>query len=36
MAFKHYNQIVKLELPSMEVDNVKAFLQDFSNDFIKP
>ena len=30
MAFKFYEQINKQELPSMEVDNVQAFLKDFS------
>jgi|TARA_B100001971_G_scaffold214246_1_gene250669 ethanolamine utilization protein EutQ (cupin superfamily) len=30
MAFTHYQQIRDQELPSMEIDNVKAFLKDFS------
>ena len=30
MAFKYYEQIKSQELPSMEVDNVQAFLKDFS------
>ena len=30
MAFKHYEQIKSQELPSMEVENVQAFLKDFS------
>jgi len=30
MAFKYYEQIRAQELPSMEVDNVQAFLKDFS------
>ena len=29
MAFTHYQQIRDQELPSMEIDNVKAFLKDF-------
>ena len=31
MAFTHYQQIRDQELPSMEIDNVKAFLKDFSD-----
>ena len=30
MAFTHYQQIRDQELPSMEINNVKAFLKDFS------
>ena len=30
MAFKYYEQIKSQELPSMEVDNVQAFLKDFA------
>ena len=30
MAFKYYEQIRTQELPSMEIDNVHAFLKDFS------
>ena len=30
MAFKYYKQIKTAELPSMEIDNVQAFLKDFS------
>ena len=30
MAFKYYEQIKSQELPSMQIDNVKAFLKDFS------
>jgi ethanolamine utilization protein EutQ (cupin superfamily) len=30
MAFTYYQQIRDQELPSMEIDNVKAFLKDFS------
>ena len=30
MAFTHYQQIREKKLPSMEIDNVKAFLKDFS------
>ena len=30
MAFTHYQQIRDQELQSMEIDNVKAFLKDFS------
>ena len=30
MAFKHYKQIKTQELPSMNIDNVPAFLKDFS------
>ena len=29
MAFKHYKQIRTQELPSMNIDNVAAFLKDF-------
>ena len=38
MAFKYYEQIKSQELPSMEVDNVQAFLKDFavSEDTEKP
>ena len=39
MAFTHYQQIRDQELPSMEIDNVKAFfLKDFSvsKDIEKP
>ena len=38
MAFTHYQQIRDQELPSMEIDNVKAFLKDFSvsEDIEKP
>ena len=38
MAFKYYEQIKSQELPSMEVDNVQAFLKDFavSDDTEKP
>ena len=34
MAFKHYKQIKTQELPSMNIENVPAFLKDFaiSND----
>ena len=30
MAFKHYKQIKTQELPSMNIENVPAFLKDFS------
>ena len=30
MAFKHYKQIKTQELPSMNIDNVPAFLKDFA------
>ena len=38
MAFKHYKQIKTQELPSMNIDNVQAFLKDFavSGDSEKP
>ena len=38
MAFKYYEQIKAQELPSMEIDNVQAFLKDFSvsEDSAKP
>jgi len=38
MAFKHYKQIKTQELPSMNIDNVPAFLKDFaiSDDSKKP
>ena len=38
MAFKHYKQIKTQELPSMNIDNVPAFLKDFaiSDDKEKP
>ena len=38
MAFKHYKQIKTLELPSMNIENVSAFLKDFaiSDDSEKP
>ena len=38
MAFKHYKQIKTQELPSMNIDNVAAFLKDFaiSDDSEKP
>ena len=38
MAFKHYKQIKTQELPSMNIENVPAFLKDFaiSNDSEKP
>ena len=38
MAFKHYKQIKTQELPSMNIDNVPAFLKDFaiSSDSEKP
>ena len=38
MAFKHFKQIKTQELPSMNIDNVPAFLKDFviSNDSEKP
>ncbi len=38
MAFKYFEQIKNQELPSMEVDGVKAFLKDFavSEDAEKP
>ena len=38
MAFKYYEQIKSQELPSMEIDNVQAFLKDFSvsEDSAKP
>ena len=38
MAFKYYKQIRTQELPSMNIDNVPAFLKDFaiSDDFEKP
>ena len=38
MAFKYYEQIKSQELPSMEIDNVQAFLKDFavSKDSEKP
>ena len=29
MAFTHYQQISDQELPSFEINNVKAFLKDF-------
>ena len=30
MAFKHYKQISKQDIPSMKVENVEAHLRDFS------
>jgi len=38
MAFKHYKQIKTQELPSMNIDNVPAFLKDIaiSDDSEKP
>ena len=38
MAFKHYKQIKTQELPSMNIENVSAFLKDFaiSDDSEKP
>ena len=30
MPFKHYPQISKEEIPSMNIENVKAYLKDFS------
>jgi len=30
MAFKHYKQISKQDIPSMKVENVEAYLRDFS------
>ena len=30
MAFKHYPQISKEDIPSMNIENVKAYLKDFS------
>ena len=38
MAFKHYKKINTQKLPSMNIDNVPAFLKDFaiSNDSEKP
>ena len=30
MAFKHYPQINKEDIPSMNIENVKAYLKDFS------
>ena len=38
MAFKHYPQISKEDIPSMNIDNVPAFLKDFaiSDDSEKP
>ena len=38
MAFKHYKQIKTQELPSMNIENVPAFLKDFaiSDDSEKP
>ena len=38
MAFKHYKQIKAQKLPSMNIDNVPAFLKDFaiSEDSEKP
>ena len=38
MAFKHYKQIKTQELPSMNIENVPAFLKDFaiSDDLEKP
>lgn len=38
MAFKHYKQISKQDIPSMKVENVEAYLRDFSisNDKEKP
>ena len=38
MPFKHYKQIKTQELPSMNIENVPAFLKDFaiSNDSEKP
>ena len=38
MPFKHYKQIKTQELPSMNIDNVPAFLKDFaiSDDKEKP
>ena len=35
MAFKHYPQISKEDIPSMNIENVNAYLRDFSiNEFI--
>jgi len=38
MAFKHYKQISKQDIPSMKVENVEAYLRDFSisDDIEKP
>ena len=30
MSFKHYPQISKEDIPSMNIENVNAFLRDFS------
>ena len=30
MAFKHYKQISKQDIPLMKVENVEAYLRDFS------
>jgi len=30
MAFKHYPQIISEDIPSMKIENVKAYLRDFS------
>ena len=30
MAFKHYPQISKEDIPSMNIENVNAYLRDFS------
>ena len=30
MVFKHYPQISKENIPSMNIENVKAYLKDFS------
>ena len=30
MSFKHYSQISKEDIPSMNIKNVNAFLRDFS------
>ena len=38
MAFKHYKQISRQDIPSMKVENVEAYLRDFSisDDKAKP
>ena len=30
MAFKHYPQIINEDIPSMNIENVNAYLRDFS------
>jgi len=35
MGFKHYPQISKEDIPSMNIENVNAFLRDFQYLMIK-